>query len=85
MQNLIPILCLERNGLAVKISLINNGKLTNFGLNLVMLLGFAVMAGGYFFTSIHWLKIVVMSIGLAIAAISGYGAKVQAWGDKTFF
>lgn len=68
----------------MKISLISNGKLTNLGLNLLTLAGFSIMAGGYFLIGTHWLKIVVMSIGLAIAAISGYAAKAQIWGIKPF-
>jgi hypothetical protein len=50
----------------MKISLIRHGKLTNVGLNLLTLVGFSIMAGGYSFANIHWLKIVIMSIGLAI-------------------
>ena len=63
------------NAREMKISLISNGKLTNLGLNLLTLAGFSIMAGGYFLVGVHWLKNVVMSISLAIAAISSYKNK----------
>jgi hypothetical protein len=63
---------------------IEDGKITEIWLDLIIVIGLLIMGLSYFFIETRWLKITLMSVGLVIGYISGFASKAQIFGLKPF-